>query len=131
MRRRPPRSTRTDTRCPYTTLFRSGAIGCNLEDQVVGGDGLFAIDDQCERIDAVRKAADTSDIAFFINARTDLFLTAPPEQHGGLVKAALDRGRLYAEAWASGLFVPGLPDEGLIATDLPTTTGITAVRAIR
>src|SRR3546814_14985573 len=23
MRRRPPRSTRTDTRCPYTTLFRS------------------------------------------------------------------------------------------------------------
>src|SRR3546814_5976969 len=24
MERRPPRSTRTDTRCPYTTLFRSG-----------------------------------------------------------------------------------------------------------
>src|SRR3546814_477462 len=24
MRRRPPRSTRTDTLCPYTTLFRSG-----------------------------------------------------------------------------------------------------------
>src|SRR3546814_3417638 len=24
MIRRPPRSTRTDTRCPYTTLFRSG-----------------------------------------------------------------------------------------------------------
>src|SRR3546814_6065687 len=23
MRRRPPRATRTDTRCPYTTLFRS------------------------------------------------------------------------------------------------------------
>src|SRR3546814_2127589 len=81
MRRRPPRSTRTDTRCPYTTLFRSGAIGCNLEDQVVGGDGLFAIDDQCERIDAVRKAADKSDIAFFINARTDLFLKARSEEH--------------------------------------------------
>src|SRR3546814_8740186 len=28
MTRRPPRSTRTDTRCPYTTLFRSrGRIG--------------------------------------------------------------------------------------------------------
>src|SRR3546814_2993775 len=25
MIRRPPRSTRTDTRCPYTTLFRSAA----------------------------------------------------------------------------------------------------------
>src|SRR3546814_4418326 len=34
MRRRPPRSTRTDTLFPYTTLFRSaleeGAIGCLL-----------------------------------------------------------------------------------------------------
>src|SRR3546814_4805182 len=27
MIRRPPRSTRTDTRFPYTTLFRSGAVG--------------------------------------------------------------------------------------------------------
>src|SRR3546814_20009577 len=26
MRRRPPRSTRTDTLCPYTTLFRSAAF---------------------------------------------------------------------------------------------------------
>src|SRR3546814_20363094 len=26
MRRRPPRSTRTDTLFPYTTLFRSGAV---------------------------------------------------------------------------------------------------------
>src|SRR3546814_11914282 len=26
MIRRPPRSTRTDTLCPYTTLFRSGAF---------------------------------------------------------------------------------------------------------
>src|SRR3546814_9263240 len=26
MRRRPPRSTRTDTRCPYTTLFRSADV---------------------------------------------------------------------------------------------------------
>src|SRR3546814_3226152 len=27
MIRRPPRSTRTDTLCPYTTLFRSGDVG--------------------------------------------------------------------------------------------------------
>src|SRR3546814_2817631 len=30
MRRRPPRSTRTDTLCPYTTLFRSGPIRADL-----------------------------------------------------------------------------------------------------
>lgn len=96
--------------------IEAGAIGCNLEDQVVGGDGLYAIDDHCERLEAVRKAASKADVPFFINARTDLFLKAPPEEHGGLVKAALDRGRAYAEAGASGLFVPGLADEALIAT---------------
>src|SRR3546814_11668570 len=30
MRRRPPRSTRTDTLVPYTTLFRSGQLGRHM-----------------------------------------------------------------------------------------------------
>lgn len=94
----------------------AGAVGCNLEDQVVGGDGLYKIDDQCERLQAVRRIADEAGIPFFINARTDLFLKAKPEEHGGLVKAALDRASAYAEAGASGLFVPGLADEDLIGT---------------
>src|SRR3546814_18257270 len=33
MRRRPPRSTRTDTLFAYTTLFRSGALGAQLLEQ--------------------------------------------------------------------------------------------------
>src|SRR3546814_8284370 len=51
MIRRPPRSTRTDTLFPYTTLFRSGPIfgkggrywrveaggGCSVKDDVHGG----------------------------------------------------------------------------------------------
>src|SRR3546814_4352570 len=32
MSRRPPRSTRTDTPCPYTTLFRSGRAGTAADD---------------------------------------------------------------------------------------------------
>src|SRR3546814_15080322 len=32
--RRPPRSTRTDTRFPYTTLFRSSQISSNYRDAV-------------------------------------------------------------------------------------------------
>src|SRR3546814_4027245 len=36
MRRRPPRSTRTDTLFPYTTLFRSASA--RLENRVPGGD---------------------------------------------------------------------------------------------
>src|SRR3546814_8664775 len=36
MVRRPPRSTRTDTRFPYTTLFRSGAVGGDLGGEARG-----------------------------------------------------------------------------------------------
>src|SRR3546814_18135493 len=42
MRRRPPRSTRTDTLFPYTTLFRSGGITVNahLFFNGAAGDGI-------------------------------------------------------------------------------------------
>src|SRR3546814_11176052 len=38
MIRRPPRSTRTDTLFPYTTLFRSPGIGLNVNIPVLSGD---------------------------------------------------------------------------------------------
>src|SRR3546814_1462074 len=43
MRRRPPRSTRTDTLFPYTTLFRSVERGLHFPDRLVAGRG---VDDQ-------------------------------------------------------------------------------------
>ncbi|MEA3041548.1 MAG: hypothetical protein QOC65_1037 [Sphingomonadales bacterium] len=91
---------------------RAGAVGCNLEDRVVGGDGLFPADRQAARLAAVRDAAGPS---FFINARTDLFLRAAHEAHDeALLGEALERARLYDEAGADGLFLPGLIDERLI-----------------
>src|SRR3546814_13402295 len=43
MIRRPPRSTRTDTLFPYTTLFRSSS-GADVVVLPVGGDGLVDMD---------------------------------------------------------------------------------------
>src|SRR3546814_17758254 len=53
-RRRPPRSTRTDTLCPYTTLFRSKGSGGDqggedagaLAGELLGGETLGRIVDQ-------------------------------------------------------------------------------------
>src|SRR3546814_5087095 len=54
MRRRPPRSTRTDTLFPYTTLFRSliavhdhneDEICAKLVDRLLGGDALALVSD--------------------------------------------------------------------------------------
>jgi len=92
----------------------AGAIGCNLEDGRAGGD-IRSADEQSARIAAIRKATDGLGLDFFVNARTDLFLHAASDTHEGLVEEALARGAAYAEAGASGLFVPGLSDETLIA----------------
>jgi len=94
-------------------LAATGAIGCNFEDQVVGGEGLHSTAFQAERIAAARAAVGAD---FFINARTDIFLKAKLETHDeAMVDAALARAHAYAEAGASGFFVPLLSDLKLLA----------------
>ncbi|MEL6465979.1 MAG: isocitrate lyase/phosphoenolpyruvate mutase family protein [Pseudomonadota bacterium] len=98
-----------------TALIATGAIGLNFEDQVVGGDGLYPLDTQVERIKAVRAAAETAGVPLFINARTDLFLKSKSDAHGDHMAEALDRAAAYAEAGGSGFFIPGLSDPDMIA----------------
>ncbi len=89
-------------------LAATGAIGCNFEDQVIGGEGLHPLDLQCRRIAAIREAAGPN---FFINARTDLFLKTKTWDDA-LVEQAIERGKAFADAGASGFFVPRLGDPG-------------------
>lgn len=96
-------------------LIATGAVGMNFEDRVVQGEGLHSLDVQAGRIAAARAAADAVGLPFFINARTDLFLGTDPATHAGLVPQALERAAAYTEAGASGFFVPGLSDPGLIS----------------
>src|SRR3546814_20498657 len=44
MIRRPPRSTRTDTLFPYTTLFRSAIRGMHQDTQLIAGTSLHPLD---------------------------------------------------------------------------------------
>ncbi|MCM3134320.1 isocitrate lyase/phosphoenolpyruvate mutase family protein [Paenibacillus polysaccharolyticus] len=92
-------------------IIEHGAVGINIEDQLPYGEGLYNLSEQCLRLSATRQAASEADIPLFINARTDLFLQKAPEKHNeALVREALVRSEAYAEAGASGLFVPGLQD---------------------
>lgn len=96
-------------------LIEAGVVGINFEDQIVGGSGLHALDVQCDRIGAVRRAATAADVPFFVNARTDLFLKEKNRgEHAGLVAEAKERAAAYQDAGASGFFVPGLVDPDLI-----------------
>src|SRR3546814_14259396 len=52
--RRPPRSTRTDTLCPYTSLFRSGRGVAEGEVVVVNPEGDKLIGDRVDLTDTLR-----------------------------------------------------------------------------
>src|SRR3546814_12892891 len=73
MLRRPPRSTRTDTLFPYTTLFRSYVHGDNLQITVVGKTDDFA--DQMARFGDVQYYTVTGDPEVKV-AITDASITA-------------------------------------------------------
>lgn len=87
-------------------LAATGAIGCNFEDQVIGGEGLHPLELQVRRIRAIRDAVGDQ---FFINARTDLFLKTQTYDDA-LIDQVVERGKAFADAGASGFFVPRLSD---------------------
>lgn len=87
-------------------LAETGAVGCNFEDQVIGGAGLHPLDLQCLWIEAIRAATGPD---FFINARTDLFLKTDDHSES-LVDEVIERGKAFADSGASGFFVPRLSD---------------------
>jgi 2-methylisocitrate lyase-like PEP mutase family enzyme len=91
-------------------LEETGAVGCNFEDQVVGGEGLHPLDLQAKRIAAIRAAVGTD---FYINARTDLFLKTETYDDA-LIDQVVERGKAFADAGASGFFVPRLSEPAQI-----------------
>ena len=96
-------------------LMVVGVVGINIED------GAGTPELMCEKLAAIRRAAQKRAVSLFINARCDVYLRGlAPE--GGRVAAVLERAARYQEAGASGLFVPGLRDPGEIAAIVAGTT---------
>ena len=91
-------------------LKGTGAVGCNFEDQVIGGEGLHPLDLQVRRIESIRRAVGAE---FFINARTDLFLKTQTYDDA-LIDQVVERGKAFGDAGASGFFVPRLADPAQI-----------------
>ncbi len=90
--------------------FDIGVAGINMEDRMPGSDELVPLADQARRLAA---AAATG---IFVNARCDLFRGQAAENHGALAGQVLDRARAYADAGASGFFVPFTTDLSVLGT---------------
>ena len=117
-------------------LADAGAAGFNLED---GRDDatLEDIGRQGEVIAAVRAAVPDA----FVNARCDVFWLAPDAGAPGLA-TALERARVYVDAGADGVFLPGLVAPDAIAEAVralpvplnvlatPRTPTVAALRAL-
>jgi 2-methylisocitrate lyase-like PEP mutase family enzyme len=97
-------------------VIEAGAVGINFEDQMIGGAGLYDIEEQSSRIAAIREAADLYADGFFINARTDVWLSAGQKTLAAdrQMEEALLRLKAYMAAGADGFFIPGLADESAI-----------------
>ena len=93
-------------------LQDAGAVGCNLEDGLIGSDGLRPAAEQAARIEAAAKAG------LFVNGRTDLFLnplmSGEDPNRRELVDRAIARAEAYRDAGAGCFFVPGLSAPELI-----------------
>ncbi|MFE9879191.1 isocitrate lyase/phosphoenolpyruvate mutase family protein [Streptomyces sp. NPDC005784] len=92
-------------------VLAAGAVGVNIEDALYGeGAGpLRPVDEQAERIAAVRAAADAADVPLFVNARIDTFLRG-----AGGMEETLERAAAFLAAGADGVFVPGTVDPATV-----------------
>ena len=111
-------------------VIEAGAVGMNFEDAT--GDParpLFDLEEQVERIRAIREQGKSLGVPLVLNARTDVYLQQIGEtttRYG----EALRRLSAYRDAGADCLFVPGLMDLATIrqfVADLKCPVNILAV----
>jgi 2-methylisocitrate lyase-like PEP mutase family enzyme len=106
-------------------VIEAGAAGVNLEDNNGLPNALYGVEAQENRIKAARQAAGS---ALVINARTDVFLHQVGPQANRLEEAIL-RAKVYLDAGADCIFVPGVVDDetiGVLVRQIPAPVNIMA-----
>jgi 2-methylisocitrate lyase-like PEP mutase family enzyme len=84
----------------------AGLAGGNIEDKIPGRPALY---DEALAAERIAAASDAAGNGFVLNARTDVLL-----RPGADVEAAIRRGRLFLEAGADCVFVPGSVDPAVV-----------------
>lgn len=107
-------ATPEEVKATAVKVIATGVVGVNIEDQLIDQKELRPVEEQVERLKAVRAATDEAGIPLWINARSDIFKNTDPQEHAEVLDEALARAEAYAEAGANSFFVPGLGDIELI-----------------
>jgi 2-methylisocitrate lyase-like PEP mutase family enzyme len=98
-------------------LIVAGAVGVNIEDSL-DHENLRGVEQQCERIAAVRDAGTEAGVAIFINVRTDVFMI---KQGPETEDEAISRLTSYCDAGADGVY-PILCNDLAILRHIHATT---------
>lgn len=96
-------------------VIEAGVVGINFEDSIGKEGELRSINEQCERIAAVRETADRNKINLVINARVDCFLAKEGEIKDKL-KDAVKRANEYLKAGADSIYPIGFLDLETVKT---------------
>jgi len=96
-------------------IVRAGAVGVNIEDRHPTREGLFRLEVQLRRLEAVRRAATASGVPLVVNARTDALRDAPGDEDARF-REAIRRATAYRDAGADCVYPMGLTDGAAIAT---------------
>jgi 2-methylisocitrate lyase-like PEP mutase family enzyme len=96
-------------------VIAAGAVGVNIEDaHTEPVSPLRPAGEQAARIAAVCGAGEAAGVPLFVNARIDTYLLGVGDEAGRL-RETLDRARVYLDAGADGIFVPGVTDPVVVA----------------
>lgn len=91
-------------------VIDSGVVGINIEDSIGQGVALRPIDEQCERIAAVREVSGQQGLHLVINARVDSFLSGFFQEKEEKIEDAVVRAKAYSEAGADCIYPIGPGD---------------------
>lgn len=94
-------------------LLECGVVGVNIEDSLEGG-ALRPVEEQCQRISALREVADRRGMHLVINARIDSYLSPTVKESEEAAEEAVTRAKAYSEAGADCIYPIGPGDEATV-----------------
>ncbi len=107
--------TPTEAASTVLSLIKIGAIGINIEDLQHTTGSLLSLEEQVEKLKAIRKLDDSTGIPLVINARTDALRHAAGDDEARL-NEAIRRSQAYRDAGADCVYPMGLTDATSIST---------------
>jgi 2-methylisocitrate lyase-like PEP mutase family enzyme len=96
-------------------VVKAGAVGVNVEDFIHAEKKLFTVEKQVEKLKAVKKLQQASNVPIVINARTDALRYAAGDEEARL-KEAIRRAVAYRDLGADCVYPMGLTDPAPISS---------------